>query len=393
MIGVSVIIPVYNVERYIEECIESVLANSYKDYEIICIDDGSTDNSLALVQELAKKHECIRVFSQKNAGQSAARNKALDIAQGKYVYFLDSDDKITTDALAGIYDKMEEEQLDVLYFSGETFYDTDELYEQFHEDFDDNYLRKATYGDCQDGYSILEQLKENGDYSVSPCIQAVRREFLNENEIRFVEGIIHEDNYFSFLVFVNAKRANCVNDVYFLRRIREDSVMTVQKSRRHLIGYYTCLEMTMKYLHTHMVPSEHEEIMNILIRSLRLNIQRTYLQLEVEERERFLEELTQEKRLLFRGVLLFDTEREVRARRKLKKIKQSLAYRVGRKVTWPIRMAKKVRRKLRSLLKSKTDLVEDYDETVIEPVDGENAEEAQALEKAMDNYEEERGQK
>lgn len=347
MIGVSVIIPVYNVECYIEECIESVLESTYKDFEIICVDDGSTDASLAKVQAMAKEHECIKVLPQENAGQSAARNKALGVARGKYVYFLDSDDKITSDALAGMFEKMEAEQLDVLYFSGETFYDTEELYEEFHKDFDDNYLRKGNYESWQDGLSILTQLKEEKDYSVSPCIQVLRREFLDENEIRFVEGIIHEDNFFSFLVFMNAKRANCVNDVWFLRRIREDSVMTVKKSRRHLVGYFTCMEKTFEYLNLHSVPKEHEYVVNILIRSLRLNVQRTYLALDVEERELFMEGLQQEQRLFFQGILLYDTEREVRLRKKIRKTKNSMSFRVGKKVTAPVRAWKKFKKNVK----------------------------------------------
>ena len=89
---VSVIIPVYNVEKYLAECVDSVLAQSCQNYEIILVDDGATDSSGRMCDEYARKDSRIRVIHQSNGGLSAARNAGLDAAQGEYVYFLDSDD-------------------------------------------------------------------------------------------------------------------------------------------------------------------------------------------------------------------------------------------------------------------------------------------------------------
>ena len=100
---VSIVIPVYNVEKYLRECLDSVVNQSLRDIEIICINDGSTDNSFKILEEYKSKEIRLQVLSQKNGGQSKARNAGLEVATGEYIYFLDSDDYIKTDALEILY--------------------------------------------------------------------------------------------------------------------------------------------------------------------------------------------------------------------------------------------------------------------------------------------------
>lgn len=96
---VSVIIPVYNVEKYLESCLESIKSQTFTDYELILINDGSTDESVAIMRRYAKTDARIRIISQSNRGVSAARNLGLSVAEGEYVLFVDSDDTILPDAL------------------------------------------------------------------------------------------------------------------------------------------------------------------------------------------------------------------------------------------------------------------------------------------------------
>lgn len=91
---VSIVIPVYNVELYLRECLDSVISQTYHNLEIICVNDGSPDNSLSILEEYAAKDSRIRIISQENAGISVARNTGMDVATGEYIYFLDSDDYI-----------------------------------------------------------------------------------------------------------------------------------------------------------------------------------------------------------------------------------------------------------------------------------------------------------
>ena len=107
IIKVSIVIPVYNVEKYLEECIESAIKQSLNDIEIICINDGSTDSSLEILKKYEKKYSNIIVISQENKGLSASRNVGIRKAKGKYIYFLDSDDFIDTNSMELCYKECE----------------------------------------------------------------------------------------------------------------------------------------------------------------------------------------------------------------------------------------------------------------------------------------------
>lgn len=132
---VSVVIPVWNTEKYIKECLDSILAQSIIDeLEIICVNDGSTDTSLEILRKYEKQYEQIKVIDQINGGQSTARNVALNVAAGEYVYFMDGDDLLTSFALEELWKICREKQLDVLYFSGTSFYESEEL-AQIHSSF------------------------------------------------------------------------------------------------------------------------------------------------------------------------------------------------------------------------------------------------------------------
>ena len=116
---VSVIIPVYNSEKYISECLDSVLNQTFKDIEIICIDDGSTDKSFDILNRYNIKEKRITLLTQKNLGQSVARNKALEIAKGEYIYFLDSDDYIEPNLIEECIKKLDETQEGLICFNTE----------------------------------------------------------------------------------------------------------------------------------------------------------------------------------------------------------------------------------------------------------------------------------
>lgn len=115
---VSVIIPVYNTEEYIEECIESVLNQTFQDFEIICVDDGSTDRSADIIQGYCTRDKRIALHKQKNSFSGVARNTGVSLAKGKYIQFLDSDDFLENNALEMTVKKAEETSADVVVFNG-----------------------------------------------------------------------------------------------------------------------------------------------------------------------------------------------------------------------------------------------------------------------------------
>jgi glycosyltransferase involved in cell wall biosynthesis len=326
-IAISVIIPVYNTEKYVEETINSVLDNAFKNYEIICVNDGSTDHSLNILNEYAGKYDHIKVVNQENKGLSAARNIGFRTAVGKYIYFLDSDDKISPDALGILYECLEKNQLDVLFFSGDSFYENEELKEEFPA-FMEAYLRNGIYEKPCKGLDMLSQLQQNSDYTPSACLQIVRRQFLIENEIDFPEGIMHEDNLFSFKVIFQAERAFCVNDIYFHRRVRETSLMTTAKSHKNLLGYYISLIKVVEYLADKELTLEEQESVGKRIRALNASVSKIYASISEEERDIFYEKLadiSEYYRLLFKSTTLQSIEREECVKKKLKKTKKELA--------------------------------------------------------------------
>ena len=118
---VSVIIPVYNVEKYLEECLDSVVNQTLKEIEIICINDGSIDNSVKILEKYRDKYSNIKVINQKNLGVGRARNVGVKLAKGEYIFFLDSDDYIEVDALEKCYIEAKQHRLDVVLIDSKSY--------------------------------------------------------------------------------------------------------------------------------------------------------------------------------------------------------------------------------------------------------------------------------
>ena len=237
----SVLIPVYNVEKYLAECVDSVLGQSYTDYEIILVDDGATDSSGTMCDEYALKDSRIRVIHRENGGLSAARNTGLRAATGEYVYFLDSDDYIEPQTLASLISAANKEQADVVFFDGQVFFDGCK-----EDDGVSRYIRNAPYPPSN-GRKMLLQLLNNDAYRTPVQLMLFRREYLLKNELWFEEGIIHEDELFTFLVYnADGRVAHCHEQLY-ARRIRPGSIMTSSGAKKRydsmLKIYYQLSEM------------------------------------------------------------------------------------------------------------------------------------------------------
>ena len=223
---ISVVVPVYNVEKYFAECVDSVLGQTYADYEIILVDDGATDSSGRMCDEYARKDARIRVIHQPNGGLSAARNTGLDAARGEYVYFLDSDDYIEPHALADLMETAEREQADVVFFDGFVFFDECEA-----DDSVSKYIRKAAYA-TENGREMLRKLLLNEEYRTAVPFMLFRTDYLRKNNLSFLKGIIHEDELFTFLVYnADGRVAHCHEQLY-ARRIRPASIMTSSGAMR-----------------------------------------------------------------------------------------------------------------------------------------------------------------
>lgn len=294
---ISVIIPVYNTEKYIGQTLESICDQTFLPLEILCIDDGSSDGSQAILTAAAAKDERISVYTQKNSGLATSRNEGIGFARGKYVYFMDSDDLLEKDALRVLYETMERDGLDVLRFAGTELYESKQLEKQF-PDFKDAYRVNGAYPVCS-GTELLPALQKNGSHSVSSCLKLFRREFLEKNRIRFPDGLMHEDNLFELLTVLYAERACAVKDAYFIRRIREDSIMTRDASLDTLLGYSTCFFEAMAAVENIKWKNDEErDAVYSMIKGMLFSSGKVYNALRPEEKK-WLRDNTEPLRLTF----------------------------------------------------------------------------------------------
>lgn len=238
----SVIIPVYNVESYLERCVDSIRKQTFSDLEIILIDDGSADASGRICDELAKKDRRIRVIHKQNEGQGIARNHGLDNAHGKYVAFVDSDDYMETDAYEFIIGRMEEKNVQLACFGytqddaegrsvyrsviKERTYQKDEIKKQFLLHF---------FGDDP---------KEDDLRGVSACMSVYRMDIINENSIRFLSErkVFSEDTIFNldYCKYIDKAMA-CQRRLYHYC-LKEDSFTKgYQEGRWELTVHFTKL--------------------------------------------------------------------------------------------------------------------------------------------------------
>ena len=203
---VSVIIPVYNVRPYLERCLRSVLCQTYKDLEIIMVDDGSTDGSGELAEQLATLDSRICVIHQENQGLSGARNTGLRAAQGNYVVFLDSDDEwLLKD---GIERLMQDTESDIIIFK------VVEIWPSGRKEYMSDY-NIETLLSLPNAQSLFEYFVYNRLFRASAVLLLVRREFLIQHSIFFPLGLISEDVYWSLHLWQHIRTVGFCNiDLY-----------------------------------------------------------------------------------------------------------------------------------------------------------------------------------
>ena len=235
---VSVIIPVYNVEPYVEDCLRSVMNQTLTDIEMICIDDRGDDASIDIVKRLMAEDSRISLFvNEKNMGLATARNRGMERATGEYVYFLDSDDMITKNALEELYGKAEKECLDACIFSADFIYEDESL----RKIFGTNPAKyKGSYPDIMTGKELFIEWMKVWDWMPSQPRYFYKRSFLENSKIRFIDGLLHEDETFAFDVLMYAKRVRVIDEPFFIRRCRASSIMSSTPTMRNV---ESCIEI------------------------------------------------------------------------------------------------------------------------------------------------------
>lgn len=234
---VSVIIPVYGVEEYLQDCLDSVLAQTLPDIEILCIDDASPDRCPVILDEYSKKDPRVRVFHlTQNRKQGHGRNLGFKEAKGKYVYFLDADDMIVPEAIEVLYRTAEKEHLQGILFDSKVIFENEELRKRFSEEYIE--IRKGEYSrKPTTGMELAEHLLTNNEWSVLVQREFWQKEYLVERGIRFPEEAEHEDQFFSIASILSADRIRYLPEQLFIRRYRPNSVVTTQAAPKNFHGY------------------------------------------------------------------------------------------------------------------------------------------------------------
>lgn len=239
---ISIIIPVYNVEKYLSECLDSCINQTMEDIEIICVDDCSTDNSFKILEEYQQKDSRIKIFRHaENKKQGAARNKGLEVATGEYIWFVDSDDYIDTKACQILYDAIENFKIDMLCFSAIQVTETEEnrifSYPKYFQGVQINKI-----------YHPKTNRKEIKFYNlnVSPCTYLTKRSIIQN--FRFREGVWYEDTDFSVILLVSVDSFCFIPYSAYFRRINPSSTTQTDLSQKRLEDLINMIESLDKFM-------------------------------------------------------------------------------------------------------------------------------------------------
>ena len=286
---VSIIVPCYNVEKYVEACVDSVLKQEYQNWECILINDGSSDHTLEVIKSFEVKDRRFQVFTQENGGLSATRNRGIEISNGDFLFFLDSDDILSSDAISTLVSSVDNN--DIVTGITVTSKITGDIISKISP------LYPPKEGDITYGNNHFEVLTKAMESALTPVAQnrLYSREFINKNNLRFKNGILHEDELWFFETMLLAKNVKFVNhETYFYRTDNENSI-TSKLSDRNLESYISVLEevyekyikkqnldiakwynVYLKKLFLDFAIREREKLSDEVIRKLEKSLAKTY---------------------------------------------------------------------------------------------------------------------
>lgn len=241
---ISVVIPIYNVQNYLQKAIDSLLLQKDFLHEIIIVDDGSTDGSYDLLIDLYSKIEIIQIFKKENEGQGLARNYGTEVSTGDFVYYFDSDDILKPDLFKRFYHLLEKSpDLELYCFSAESFLDENfSMQEVTNKGFlsENAYKRKLNII-CETGEEAFNELYKSRSFFAVPYLYIFKKSIISNNNIRFRQ-IKFEDEEFTQQLFVFAGKTQIENKSYYRRRVRKGSAMQKRREFAELMGYFKTID-------------------------------------------------------------------------------------------------------------------------------------------------------
>lgn len=245
---IALIVPVFNVEKYIKECLDSIVAQTVSFDEIILIDDGSVDGSYHICKKYADIFSNIILMHQDNQGQGKARNVGLKIAQSDYIMFCDADDYLDIHSCEEIHNKLEKQDIEVGLFDAFCVYE--DGYWGKVNPYDRSWI---LYGNVMTGeeYFVTTYPKM---HVVSPCLMVLKREFLKKYFIEFPTGVYYEDNVFFIKAILNANKLIYISSKLYYRRYREGSTINSPISNKKIVDKIK------------IIGQVQEELLNVLLK-------------------------------------------------------------------------------------------------------------------------------
>ncbi|WP_066633812.1 glycosyltransferase [Desulfolucanica intricata] len=223
---ISIVVPVYNVEQYLDRCVNSLINQTFKDIEIILVDDGSTDNSPKLCDEYARQDNRIKVIHKKNGGLSDSRNMGIHYAKGEYILFVDSDDYIENDTCEKFANIVSEQEVDIV-IGGAKKITSSEVKKMLPS--------TSLYNSVLSGSDYLKHELKHNCAKMAACLNLYRRKFLLENNLFFKIGLLHEDEQWTPRVFLAASKVLVSDNCFYNYVIREDSITKTKDFSKNAI--------------------------------------------------------------------------------------------------------------------------------------------------------------
>ncbi len=251
----TVVIPCYNVELYLKDCLDSLFENDTSMCQIICVDDGSTDATSEILKEYKKNHP-IEIIRQKNKGLSGARNSGMKKALGTYVYFFDSDDVIKNNFMETVIPLLQKEKPDILQFNYKSFFDRESDGNGRGLSFSG--LTVENGQSSFTGKELLCKMAKNKKFVYAVWTKIFKKDFLLKNNISFIEGIYYEDVHYLFESFMKAKKIFLCPQVLYSYRVRENSIMTKKITEKNFYSYFVTIETIFNLLKTEKLSAEEE---------------------------------------------------------------------------------------------------------------------------------------
>lgn len=336
----TIVIPFYNDEDFIHLPIESLKSQTFEDFTAFLIDDGSTDASLLKASLCCGDDDRFKIVRKSNEGLSLTRNLGLELANSDLILFLDSDDSLASNSLERFNDCFKAHKLDLLFFEAKPinrYLDNNNFANNKCNEYSKHYTRKGKYQGVLTGPEIALESNKNHEFIPSACLSVCSLSFLRENKIKFIAGILHEDNPYTFELLLRAQRVLVLKEKLYLRSIRPGSIMTRRPSMINSWGYFQGFLRTHFLLYS--VPyidtlSEEQLIAFQKISFSLLNSARSQWR-EAKDKEAFLQTIPKSKRIYFLELVAV--------------VKKEESIILSRKELWAIKLKRNMLRRMKKI--------------------------------------------